>query len=296
MPKLNKVTQPTNRWCNYAYSPLDFNSRSDRAKPTVALHPGWAVSPKMHAPLLDELADAGFFPVALNTKYGYANQPESRGYYLGANIGRLFTQSYRVGAENIHFPAADSRGENRYRLRRPTGVVSILQSLGIDIASLVGFSDGGRIMTTVAAESASILVPHLLVVNAAGTGTSEGGLERMARSARQTARDGSHLTSLTARMRKTAESVTYTTLHGRRFNEERRVIQSTDLWPALGAVSTTSTEVTVLHAREDQLVDYASSAKVARDYPGVDFVPTDGGHGNFYSPNIRAQIVSLLSP
>jgi pimeloyl-ACP methyl ester carboxylesterase len=291
---MHEFVQNTDRWSNRAISPLDFHSKVNMAKPIVIKHPGWGKSPEMHAKLLMELAEAGFMPIGVDTRFGYSNRSEALGYRLGSNVTNILGQSWSTGKENPFFKAATEE-DNRYRLRRPTGLLSLCQTLNIESASLVGHSEGGRIISTVAAESSALHIPKLVLVNSAGAGDSSHGLTRMFRSNTQTNYVMNGTVDLKEGVMSALESGRYAVTHARRFIREKEVIQQTDIWRALDQAALNGIDITVMHARDDQLIEYEDAAFHAasrRDY--VNFTPTEGGHSNVYALPVRQLIVSSL--
>ncbi len=284
----------TDRWANRAISPLDFKSRDDRQKPNVIVHPGWSKRPEMFANLLFALAEKGVMPIGVDTRFGYADRRQRNGYHLGVRATKLASQSYQVSAENPFFEP-QSAWENRYRLRRPTGLLALCLELGVEQARLFGHSEGGRITATVVAESDVLIVPKLIVANAVGTGDSSRGTRRILRSNTHNNYVVDGTVDLKQGLLSAAESAAYATTHPRRFLRETKVIQESDIWPLLDAAAVHGTAVTVMHARNDPLIEYASSAKAAESRPGINFIPTEGAHSNVYKPALTEEIADLLT-
>jgi pimeloyl-ACP methyl ester carboxylesterase len=284
------------RWSNRAISTIPFDSHSVNELPTVVIHPGWGKKPEMLMRLMRQLTERGIRPVGVDTRFGYADRSNSTGFTNGRDIGRLLTQPYRTSTENPYFNE-QSRRANRLRLRRPTGLAALLLALNIGEASFVGHSDGGRITTTLLAESnLDINVPRLVVVNSVGVANNNG-VKGMTRSNTSSNELFHGAVEKRDALESAVVSTTYGMTHPRRFLSEKRMIDEAgvDLWENLSLVAKNGADVTVLHARGDQVLDFASAAAHAPSYPGITFIPTVGGHSNIYTEDVTNQIVSLVT-
>lgn len=136
------------------------------------VHPGWAKSPERHAEFLVRLANNGFLPIGVDTRYAYADRQLAR--------EDAISQLWVVGEDNPHFKDIGVTG-NRWQYRRPTVLLEICRRPGIEERSYIGHSEGGRIGALSAAARPDI-VNKLIVVNGAGTGNSSGGMRRLIKS------------------------------------------------------------------------------------------------------------------
>ncbi len=292
--QLNEVIVGTDRWANRAISPLDFKSEVDQTKPAVVVHPGWGKRPEMLTKLLFALAERGAMPIGVDTRFGYADRGQSHGYNLGSRSVQLFKQSYQASNVNPFFKP-QSTWENRYRLRRPTGLIALCLGLGFEDATLFGHSEGGRVVTTVVAESDVLIVPRLVVANAVGTGDSSKGTRRMLRNNTQNNYVLDGTVDMTQGVLSAIESAAYAATHPRRFHREYEVIKQANIWPMLDAVAKRGTDVSVLHAKNDPLIEFASSSEAAASLPAINFIPTEGTHSNVYTNTLTEQIADLLT-
>lgn len=296
--RMHKYVQETDRWHNRAISPLSFTSKADAQKPTIMVHPGWGKRPEILKYLLFELAEAGTRPIGVDTRFGYSDKFNHSGYTFNSKTGgRTTTQKYRVGTENPFFDVS-SADDNKYRLRRPTGLVALMLELDIDEASMFGHSEGGRVVSTVAAESKIPLsVPKLVVANSVGVGETQG-IEGQLKSntSNNELFDSENLKTLSEAVPSALLSTIYAATHPRRWWREKAVIESADIWENLQICSVQNgTEVTVIHAIADHVIDYASSAAKAEQYPNIAFVSTEGSHSNVYTQAFRDVVVPLLA-
>ena len=288
-PRLHEVILPTDRWSARAISPVDIRSSIDNTAygPTVVLHPGWGKSPERHTTLLTKLADAGFLPIGVDTRYAYADRRSPR--------RSLSQQPMRVGTVNPYF-ADGSRNNNRLEYRRPTVLLDICERLGITQRSYIGHSEGARIVTLAALANIE-LTDQLVLVNGAGLGDSSQGVRRL------TASNADRLHELAADPSELGQQVVsalgstlYAGLHLRRTLAEKKIIQSTDTWQLLDQLESTNVAVAVLHAKDDKLVCIETASQLATERPWVRFVPTEGSHSNVYETAVQELIArSLLS-
>jgi pimeloyl-ACP methyl ester carboxylesterase len=285
--RLNELTIPTDRWSARLVSPVDLNHglNTEKYGDVVVVHPGWAKAPERHIDLLTELADNGFLPIGIDTRYAYSDLQRPRKSIVG--------QPMRVGAENPYFPNA-SRADNRWTYRRPTALLDICRRLGIEKRSYVGHSDGGRIVT-LAALGEPEKTDKLVIVNAAGTGDSSRGLQRlMDANANRLGSFVSGEDDASIAAKSALGSVTYAVTHPRRTLVEKHVIQSTNTWALLDELHADNVDATVIHARGDEMISFEDSARSASERSWVDFIPTDGGHSNIYETSVRKLIIQTL--
>jgi hypothetical protein len=73
------------------------------------------------------------------------------------------------------------------------------------------------------------------------------------------------------------------------------MIQRTNLWDTLDTLGDEGVPVRVLHAKNDALISYQDSLEAALERPWLDFVATEGGHGNIYQASVQAIIINALS-
>jgi len=266
----------TSRWSNRAISPLDFRSTSDMAREIVLLHPGWGKRPEMLRFIMGALVERGRMPIALDTRFGYANTQSTGSGLLG--------QKYHVGSDNPYYPYATPR-DNRYRLRRPTAVLALAEALGIESASLFGQSEGGRVMATVAIAPKRLHIPKLVVANAVGTGITMGVSGQVKSSFDNNELfDGKNFDLLKEAIPSALESTAYAVSHPRRWLREKSVIENSDIWPTLDEVALfQDIDTVVMHAKGDRAISFAESELQARIRPHLTFIPTEGGHSNIYT-------------
>ncbi len=178
--------------------------------------------------------------------------------------------------------------------RRPTALLDICERLNIGERSYVGHSEGARV-TTLASTAIPDTTKRLVIVNGAGTGDSSRGVTRLARSnvnrISELARSREDLVDATL---SALGSSAYALTHIRRTNEERREIQATNSWKLLDQLESTSVDVAVLHAREDEMISFEDCALRASSRPWVDFIPTEGGHSNVYEAAVHDLIIGAL--
>lgn len=274
--EFHEFSMETSRWSNRAISPLDFKSKSDMAREIVFLHPGWYKHPEMLRHIMHALNYRGKMPIALDTRFGYANSQATGSGLLG--------QKYRIGSENPYYPDATS-WDNRYRLRRPTAVLAIAEALDIESASLFGHSEGGRIMATVAVAPKRFHIPKLVIANAVGTGDTQG-ISGQIKSNFDSNElfDGESFGLLTEAVPSAFWSTVFAVTHLRRWNREKSVIERADIWPTLDeAVLQNGVKTAVLHATGDHVISFADAEVRARKRPHVNFIQTEGGHSNVYT-------------
>jgi len=283
---LYEVVLPTDRWSARIVSPVDIRDglKSDHDG-VVVVHPGWGKAPERNWTLLERLAREGFLPLGVDTRYGYADRRLPR--------RGVTSQPYVVGARNPYFELMHA-SDNRWRYRRPTVLLDICERLGIGKRSYVGHSEGGRI-TALAATANPDITNKLIVINGAGTGSSAKGAARLVRSnanrISELARTRNELVEATV---SALGSTAYALSHLRRTNRERHEIQATDTWKILDELAQTPVDVTVLHARQDEMISFSDSALRANERNWVDFVPTDGGHSNVYDTAIHSLVIDAL--
>lgn len=258
----------------------------DRGLPVI-VHPGWGKDPKRHARLLVKLADAGFFPIGIDTRYAYSDRSEP---WQVPCIQPLIASK-----DNPYFRVS-SRIDNRFTYRRPTAVLDMCVRLGIDKRAYVGHSDGGRIVS-LAAKASPEQVAGLVLVNAAGTGDSSNGLRRLLVSNTGEAQGifrGDNDEILRSAL-SACSSVAYGALHLRRTLGEKRMIQGTNLWDTIDVLGEEGVPTSILHARNDALISYKDSYDAALQRPWLNFVSTEGGHGNVYHASVQEMIIKALS-
>ena len=99
---------------------------------------------------------------------------------------------------------------------------------------------------------------------------------------------------LAAATKSAAGSVLYAFTHLRRTLGEKKVIQTTDMWSILDQLKDKNVDVTVLHAREDELISFTDSETRAQQRPWITFMPTLGHHNNVYEPPVGEFIEQAL--
>ena len=283
---LHKLTMPMDRWSARVVSPLDVSAGVDQAihGHPVIVHPGWGKDPERHRDLLFDLADAGYCPIGVDTRYAYADRAlePSQKHYRPI-----------VSKSNRHFEDAD-RNSNRWKYRRPTVTLEICQRLGIGVRSYIGHSKGGLILA-LAAVADPESTKSLIVVNGAGTGDSSRGVSRLMRSnANRISEFANGEDGILEATRSAASSVLYASTHLRRTLAEKHFIQTTNTWEILDRLATTDMNITVMHAQNDEMISFEDSQASAKTRPWLHFVPTNGGHSNVYETSIREIILNSL--
>lgn len=89
-------------------------------------------------------------------------------------------------------------------------------------------------------------------------------------------------------------SSAYALTHLRRTNEERREIQKTDTWKLLDRLESTPVDVTVVPARNDEMISFSDCASRASTRAWINFMPTEGGHSNVYETAVHDLIINAL--
>lgn len=286
--KLNEKKIPTDRWSARVVSPVDLSGEinTDRYGELLVFHPGWGKKPERYGSFLVKLAENGFLPLALDTRYAYADRrtPRSR-----------FSQSWTTGDTNPYFPEANQAG-NRWKYRRPTVLLEILRALDLEDEpkTIAGHSDGGRI-STLAARASAATTNRLIVINGAGTGDSSGGAKRLASSNKNSLseivsgeEDILHIAT------SAASSVAYAASHPNRFLHEKRMLQEADTWSEIDLLQG-EVDVLVFHAIDDELISFDDCEARARLRPWADFTPTEGYHRNIYDAPIQDQIIEKMT-
>lgn len=284
--KLCEVVMPTDRWSARVISPFDVSNgvEADRYGRVVVVHPGWAKAPERHIKLLLRLADQGFMPIGVDTRYAYSDRREPR-------RGRA-SQHMFVGDTNPYFDCTIH--DNRWRLRRPTVLLDICERLGIGRRSYVGHSDGGRIAALATAAQPD-QTEALVIVNGGGTGNSSSGGRRLAKSNLTRAREllQNPIDGRTATM-SALGSTAYMLTHPRRTWAEKRTLQQTDTWEEIDKVEGMGVDVSVLHAKDDELISFEDCRDRASTREWVEFIPTVGGHSNVYESAIQELVIEAL--
>jgi len=286
--RLNKRRIPTDRWSAVIASPVDISGEIDTDKhgELVIFHGGWGKGIERYGPFLVKLAENGYLPIAIDTRYVYGDRQLPR---------RGIRQSWRVGDTNPYFSEADRAG-NRWKYRKPTVLLEILRALDLEEEprKLVGHSEGGRVQALVARATPN-QTTGLYLVNSAGTGDSSGGANRMIQANRNSIRemrasdDGTLVAVMSA-----LGSVAHTASHLNRFWHEKTMLQEADTWAELDKLEGI-VDVTVFHALYDELVSFDVCAVQARSRPWVDFIPTAGSHRNIYDRDVQDLIVQAMA-
>lgn len=284
------------RWTLGVYSPLPFDKLAE-SQEVALVHDGWGIHPTKSKALLEELVSKGIFPIAVDTRYGYANQSPLRAHRRGSLALRLLKQSRSTGASNPYFPEATMRG-NRTNLRRPTSTLALADILGIEKFHLIGFSDGGRTVTTIA-EQHPERVKSLTVVNGVGTSpiiTDRRTKRSVVRSIRE--KRQAHRTQETVpesdRAPKSLVHRAYHIGHPRRSSRELGVIGHADGWPTKSRLAQEGVPVTVIHAKDDPVIHFDEAQEYASEHPEVKFVPVEGGHNAYYRPDVIETIADTI--
>ena len=286
--RFHKVILPTDRWSARAISPVNISKEIDTARygEVVIVHPGWAKSPERHAEFLVRLANNGFLPIGVDTRYAYADRQLTR--------EDIISQPWVAGKDNPYFKNIGVTG-NRWQYRRPTVLLEICRRLGVEERSYIGHSDGGRISALSAAAEPDI-VNKLIVVNGAGTGNSSGGMRRLIKSNAIRAREiATGDTSFVETTSSAIGSITYAITHPRRTVAEKHVIQKADTWDVIDSFES-DIDIAVFHAINDELISFDDCKQSAEQRPNVLFVPTAGGHSNIYKHAIQDLIIASLVP
>lgn len=285
--KLYERVLPTDRWAARVVSPIDIRKTLDEEKDgrVVVVHPGWGKAPERHAELLRKLANNGFLPLGVDTRYAYADQQQPR--------TRVLTQAISVGVTNPYFKTTN-KADNRWQYRRPTVLIDICRRLEIEKRSYIGHSDGGRI-AVLAVVAQPEMIDNLVIVNAAGTGNSSKGGKRLIKSnlnrVKEFAADPDRFTGTAS---SGFGSVFYAVTHVRRTIAEKKVIQNTDTWNLIDQLQDHPIDITVLHAKDDELISFEDSSSQAATRPEVNFVPLNGGHSNVYEDFVQTSIIEAL--
>ena len=293
---VNKITFEADRWFLGAYSPNNFEELPD-AESVAVIHPGWARHPKHYSSLMQALANQDIFPITVDTRYGYANQQEITQRGSSSLWQKLHSQSYKVGIHNPYFSGTTEK-DNRGSLRKPTATLAICEALGIEKFSMLGHSDGGR-TATVVAQTAPEHVQSLTLINAVGTGKTHTirsylasrGLRQIAQERLGLLNEGISTHDL---VMGGLSSALYAVRHPRRIISEHATIRLADTWPVLGQL-TEQIPVNVLQAKDDALINFTDASEKAGEYPDINFIPTEGGHGNIYHGRIQQIIAGLIS-
>lgn len=286
-PKLNEIILPADRWSIKVVSPVDLSHgvNIDRYGEPVVLHPGWAKSPRRYAGLLILLANNGFLPLGVDTRYAYCDRAQPQ--------PKQWRQPRVVGNRNRYF-AITTRPDNQYAYRRPTVLLDACEKLELGRRSYIGHSDGGRI-TALAATASPETTRKLVIVNGAGLGDSSNGLARLSRSNfTRLKRVVSGEEDVAEYIAGGIESVIYSTTHPRRTLAEKHVIQHTNTWQTLDELRNTAVDVSVLHARGDELISFDNCLAGARQRPWINFTPTDGTHSSIYTPEVHELVAKKL--
>lgn len=294
--KLNRETYWGDRWPVFVYSPRDLTD-IDSPDKKVIVHAGWGKSPKRLGSLMVRLADAGMFPVGIDTRWTYANQSALAKPHGVRGIADLLLSQPATAGDSNRFAGDVGIEANRYKWRRPTALLATCESLGItQDAAFVGHSEGGRVGTLAALEKPSVF-DSLVIVNGAGLATSPNPVASLAQANVERAHEALRSTETRDNIIKGAlDAVLYTATHPRRTMKEKSVILATDLWTDLGSIVQVApdTDIHVLHATGDTLVPYAPSEEQAKQHPDINFTPTDGEHYNIYYPAVQDLIVQTL--
>ena len=185
--QLNRLVYWADRWSVLAYSPRSLE-HIDTPDKRVIVHAGWSKSPKRLAALMVRLADAGTFPIGIDTRWAYANQG---GVTDRPRIDHfLAAKSFSVGNTNRYAGTVGTEA-NRYSWRRPTAALAVAEALELETATFVGHSEAGRI-GTLAAQKRPKMFNHLLWVNPVGTVHSPSPVINMVESNYQRAKEAWH--------------------------------------------------------------------------------------------------------
>lgn len=292
---MNRVTFEADRWFLRAYSPQSFEELPD-ASQVAFIHPGWARHPSSYLSLMLELETAGIFPIAVDTRYGYANRFPIKQSHGAVSLPKILIQPYSVGNNNRLIPEA-TKIDNRGALRKATATLAICEALGVKEFHMLGHSDGGRTATAVA-EAAPDQVQSLTLINAVGIGKTPDAKSYMgSRTFKRVAEERVELLreGLTTRdlVIGGLSSALYAITHPRRIALEYATIRSADTWDTLERLAE-DTPVHVLQAKNDPLIDYADAVSRAAEHPNIQFTPTEGAHNNFYHHSVQELIVRPL--
>lgn len=293
---MNRVTFEADRWFLRAYSPQSFEELPD-ANQVVVIHPGWARHPSSYLSLMLELDDSGVFPIAVDTRYGYANRAPLQQSLSATSLLQILLQPYVVGNSNRLIPEA-TKIDNRGALRKATATLAICEALGVKKFHILGHSDGGRTATAVA-EAAPSQVQSLTLVNGVGIGKTPDAKSYIdSRTFKRVAEERVELLKegLTTRdlVISGLSSALYAITHPRRVALEYTTIRSADTWAALERLAE-DTPVHVLQAKNDPLIDYADAVIKSLEHPNIQFTPTEGAHNNFYHHSVQELIVRTLT-
>lgn len=293
---MNRITFEADRWFLRAYSPQPFEELTD-ANRVAVIHPGWARHPSSYLSLMLALETAGIFPIAVDTRYGYANRAPLQQSRSTTSLHKMLLQPYSVGDGNRLIPKA-TKIDNRGALRKATATLAICEALGVKEFHMLGHSDGGRTATAVA-EAAPSQVQSLTLVNAVGIGQTPDAksyidsrtFKRVAEERVELLREGLTTRDLVIGG---LSSALYAITHPRRIALEYTTIQSADTWAALERLAE-NTPIHVLQAKNDPLIDYADALSRAIEHPNIRFTPTEGAHNNFYHHSVQELIVRSVT-
>lgn len=286
MSALFEKVLTTDRWPNRAVSPIPFDANVE-GLPVVLVHPGWGKRPEMHAPLLQELTEAGFRAIGLDTRYGYADQ--------GLGTTARVTERMKTGTTNPFFLQSDYE-QNRYFYRRPTGLLRACVDLEIDPFGFVAHSEGVRIGVVAAQAEASPMRPkRMILVNGVGTGRAGGAkgmIEANAQAIRARAESEASIREALLSFR---DSAVHFITHPRRTSREAAVISNYNAWPDIGRLALELDKVVVINSRDDRLISFEDAARRSAEYPEVDFFAVNGSHSSIYEPEVRSIIIAELT-
>lgn len=286
-----------NRGYVAAYSPRPFDELP-QARDVAFFHAGWGTHPRHSQKLLEQLEEQGIFPIALDTRYGYAEQGELRPVKNGRFLLNTFRFPKEVSSDNPYFPDA-SKKANRTNLRRPTATLAIADALGVDAFHAIGHSDGVRTIATVAQHHPD-RVRSLTSLNGIGTDPAfpEGmTLRELATSVseRRKERRTRNNTIIDRSPDRTLRERAYHLTHLRRSAAEAMVIGRSDIWPTLSRLADDGTPVSVIHGTGDPTLSVDRVAQYAQQHPQVNFIPVEGGHNALYRPEVSALIAETVA-
>ncbi|HSW37177.1 MAG TPA: alpha/beta hydrolase [Candidatus Saccharimonadales bacterium] len=278
---------PTDRWSARIVSPVDIRHNIPQDYDSIAvLVGGWGKAPERYRRLMGRILAEGILALGVDTRWAYSDRRQPR--------KNLIQQSWRVGSNNPDFDVT-SRADNRWLYRQPTTLLDVLDRLEVGERSYIGHSKGGSI-ATLATVARPDEVKKLIVVNGAGTGDSSNGIARLVRSNKNRAKELVHTRAdLAEAMLSALGSTVYTMAHLRRTNEERRRdLQKTDTWSNIDKLEFEDVDVTVMHAKEDEMISFADCSERATSRDWVKFIPTEGGHSSIYETTVHNILIGEL--
>ena len=264
----------TGRWTNTIASPIDLNSQEMQERDVVFIHPGYQKPAPIHAKMMELLAGINggqYFPIGVDTRRGYP------------------------GAHNPYFNEACSY-DNRFILRRPTGLLQIIDALRIDSYYYIGHSRGVEIgLVATSAENQPATCKSMTLVNGLGTGPL-GGLPQLCQAnMRAWGNRREYMVNISGVTSGALESTAYFLTHIPRTIKEIRYMQRLDAWPYIDQATAKGMSINVFNAKNDPLIGFEGAQEQANKRPSINFTATEGSHSNIYGLPVIEQMVETVS-